>query len=202
MEAYAEDPVKKEDIKWVQVVSFDIGIRNFAYCIANVATNEPVKIKYLEVIDLGCKPKGPVQSIIDACLQVMDEIVYQKLDLNLETVVLIESQMTSVMKCIQTAINVFFKMIMKYDSVNVATKYLSARHKLQLIEKFKDYAPPTVSTTSQYRKNKLDSVHFASWLLEHQLRDSKHLERLKSMKKKDDAADTLCMVMYYAHTMA
>lgn len=198
METYAET-----NEKVTQVISFDIGIKNFAFCILNVATNSKKEktqiIKYLEVIDLGTKKGANIQNTIDACLRVLDEIVYQKLDLTLDTVVLIESQMTSVMKCIQTAINVFFKVIAKYDSLNVATKYLSAKHKLSLTQQYSDYTEPECKTTSKYRQNKQDSVHLCIWLLENKLNDNNILEKIKAAKKKDDMADCLLMCMYYAN---
>ena len=189
----------------IQVISFDIGIRNFAYCILHVFPNEsPPKVHQLEVVDLGCS-KNNKQAAIDAILDLLDEIVFHQLDLTKPIVVLIEQQMTATMKAIQVAINVFFKMTAKYQTVDLTTKYLSAKHKLALRSKFPEYNETNDSenvATTKYKQNKKDGIHFGLWCLQEILQDSENYQKVVAMKKKDDACDTLLMCMYYYTTLS
>lgn len=184
----------------IQVISFDIGIRNFAYCILHVfpdASQSP-KIHRLEVVDLGCS-KNNKQGAVDAILDLLDEVVFHQLDLAQPIVVLIEQQMTATMKAIQVAINVFFKVTARYQTAEITTKYLSAKHKLALRSKYPEYeevADKNVATT-KYKQNKKDGVDFGLWCLQNVLQDSEIYQKVVAMKKKDDACDTLLMCLYY-----
>jgi hypothetical protein len=179
-----------------QIVCFDIGIRNLAWSIVNVDQSN-VEIAHLEVSDLNCK-KQETQKIIDATLNVLDEI-YQKMNLTIPIVILIESQMTSVMRMVQTVINTFFKMHARYQSLSLTTKYISPKLKLALTEVFKDqYVLPSVTAASSYRQNKIDSVHFGSWLLmSSKYKNERILRQILSMKKRDDAFDCLLPCFHY-----
>lgn len=186
----------------VQIIAFDVGIRNFAYCIldVNVATKTR-KILDLDVVDLGCSAKNK-QGAIDAVIEILDDIVFQKLDTSKKTVVLIEQQMTSTMKAIQVAINVFFKISAKYNAMDVTTKYLSAKHKLALQEKYPEYVNASANVaTTKYKQNKLDGVNFGLWLLKNKTQDEMFYNKVVAMKKKDDACDSLIMTIYYADCM-
>lgn len=190
-----------------QVISFDVGLRHFAYCIMDVcASTKQRAIKHLEVVDLGCK-KGNPQKVIDCVIDVLDEITYNKLDLQKKTIVLIECQMTAIMKCVQTVINAYFKITSKYSSMDAATFYMSAKHKLNLMMRYKDYprmeeslvpiSNPKNAKVVKYKKNKLDAVHFASWLIENKEHDLDMLERVKALKKKDDVCDAYLMAVFH-----
>jgi hypothetical protein len=186
----------------IQVISFDVGIRNFAYCILHVDDDtkaEAPRVHTLDVVDLGCH-KNNKQAAIDAILDLMDEVVFHQLDLSQPIVVLIEQQMTATMKAIQVAINVFFKMTAKYQSANITTKYLSAKHKLMLRSKYPEYEQAGTGenvATTKYKQNKKDGIDFGLWVLQHVLRDEGIYQKVVAMKKKDDACDTLLMCMYY-----
>lgn len=176
-----------------QVIAFDVGIKNLAYCIFD--NNE---LKSIDKVDLQCSKKD-YQKLIDAVIELMDSILFTQLDVNRPIVILIESQMTSVMRCIQTVINTYFKVTGKYNSLDVVTKYLSAKHKLNLIEKFKDEykLPDTNLKSSKYQQNKVDSVNFGKWLLENKYKNEDILNKLKGSKKIDDEMDALLMCVYY-----
>lgn len=185
----------------IQIVAFDVGIRNFAFCILNMNTKTNEKrIAALEAVDLGCA-KSNKQGAIDGCIELLDDIVFQKLDLGKKTVVLIEQQMTATMKAIQVAINVFFKMTAKYNSMDVTTRYLSAKHKLALMAKYPEFDNDTGKLEStKYKQNKTDAVRFGLWMLKEKLKDEHHFAKVQSMKKKDDACDALLHAVYYAET--
>lgn len=186
----------------VQIIAFDVGIRNFAYCILeNDVATKTRKVVVLDVVDLGCAAKNK-QGAIDAVIDLLDEMMAQHIDMNKKTVVLIEQQMTSAMKAIQVAINVYFKLNAKYHGLDVMTKYLSAKHKLALQSKYPDYvADGTKVATTKYKQNKLDGVNFGVWLIKNQLKDDDVLAKVEKMKKKDDACDSFIMTIYYADCM-
>ena len=185
----------------VQIISFDIGIRNFAYCIIQ-HTNNKTEIQYIDNLDLLCR-KNDSQKIIDRTIDILDDIFQTKLDLNDSIIVLIESQMTSCMRAIQTVINVFFKLNARYQSLDIKTRYLSPKHKLNLIDKFKnEYDRPSQTASNQYKQNKLDSVLFGEWLLTHKYINDPILKKIKTFKKQDDLWDTLNMCIYYVECEA
>lgn len=205
------------------IIGFDIGIKNFAYCILETCDTArftardtsrdtardtaPTKILALENIDLQCR-KNETQKIIDRTIDLLDDILNELPTTSEKIHVLIESQMTSAMKSIQTVINTFFKMQKKYQSLDIETKYLSAKHKLNLIEKYSNestnaYKQNTTISNSSYRQNKIDSVHFAKWLLgnkENKYYNEEILNKLCKAKKQDDLADALLMSIYFAES--
>lgn len=183
----------------IQIVAFDVGIRNFAFCVLDYHTATKTKtVRQLEVVDLGCA-KSNKQGAIDGCIDLLDDIVFQRLDLAKKTVVLIEQQMTATMKAIQVAINVFFKMTARYHSMDVTTKYLSAKHKLALMAKYPEFSMDDVKLeNTKYKQNKTDAVRFGLWMLKEKLEDHEHHAKVQAMKKKDDACDALLHAIYYA----
>jgi len=177
----------------MEVISFDVGIKNLAFCVLRHENNKTI-IKYLEKVDLKCK-KNETQKIADNLIEVLDDILYNKLDTAVPIVVLIESQMISSMKAIQTVINTFFKVVSKYQTLDIKTRYMSAKLKLSLIKQHKDYKGNDNIESSQYKQNKSDSVHFASWLLQKSFPD--YTFRILS----PDESDCLLMCIYYlTHT--
>lgn len=181
-----------------QIITFDVGLRHFAYCIMRVEEDGARTIQELDLIDLGCK-KRHVQRIIDACIELLDDIAYRKIDMNLKTVVLIENQMTAIMRCVQTVINTYFKITAKYTSLDADTQVVSAKHKLNLIHKYSDYTPPDGKDPStKYKKNKQSSIDFALWLLQNEEQNMAVFEKVTSMKKKDDVTDAYLMALYHA----
>ena len=186
-----------------QIIAFDIGIKNMAYCIMQVNEDKSIFFKHLEVVNLNSGKN--IQDIIDATIELLDEIINNnlKIDTNIPLIVLIESQMTSIMRCIQTSINTYFKIIEKYEGMQITTKYLSAKHKLSLINNYKDTyieITPKKEPINKYKKNKLDSIHFTKWLLETKYKNIIFLNYYNSIKKKDDVSDAFLMCVYYIDT--
>jgi hypothetical protein len=180
----------------IQFIGFDIGIKNLAYSIIE-CNNKQIFVKTVNNVDLECK-KYDTQKIIDAIIDLLDIIINNELNTDFPIVVLIESQMTSIMKCIQTVINTFFKINAKYQSLDITTKYVSAKGKLSLIHKFKnEYIKPIDTCTNKYKQNKLDSIHFGNWLLSNKFKHPDIINKINLMKKKDDVWDTINMTLYY-----
>lgn len=172
-----------------RIISFDIGIRNLAYCIID---ND--KIVGWSKVDLGCK-RHDMQGLVDSMIDLLDNIIENELDINVESqssiIVLIEQQMTAVMKCLQTAINVYFKMVKRYKSLDVETYYVSPKLKMTFMSSHDDFISPFQKTT-KYDQNKADSVSFTKWFLNTHKKDELALEYLKEHKKIDDLCDAYC----------
>jgi len=185
-----------------QIISFDIGIKNMAYCIIEYDTSDNNKtriFKHLQVVNLNIQKNKNIQNIIDATIELLDEIMNDtsKIDPSIPIVVLIESQMTSVMRCIQTTINTYFKLIEKYEGLQIITKYLSPKHKLELLNNYPDYINDGNKSSNKYKQNKIDSINFTKWLLIHQYKNDVFLNYFNITKKKDDISDAFLMCIYY-----
>ena len=179
----------------IQLLSFDIGIKNMAYCFASTDNNQLNLIK-LEKIDLNLNKNANSQKIIDNTIEFIENIVHQlQINPDFKLIVLIECQMTSIMRTIQTVINTYFKMIGKYEGYNIETIYLSPKHKLNIINKYGDKI-----ASNSYKQNKTDAVYFAKHLLETTYKNEKIMEVYNTTKKKDDISDALLMCIYYFET--
>ena len=183
-----------------QIISFDIGIKNMAYCIMQINEDKSIFFKHLEVVNLNANKN--IQNIIDATIEFLDEIINNnlKIDINIPLIVLIESQMTSIMRCIQTTINTYFKLIEKYEGMQITTKYLSAKHKLSILNNYDIQLDNKKEPINKYKKNKLDSINFTKWLLENKYNNNIFLNYFNSIKKKDDVSDAFLMCVYYIDT--
>jgi hypothetical protein len=177
----------------IQILSFDIGIKNMAYCFS-IIDNNNLKIEKLNKIDLNINKNANIQTIIDTTIEFLeitlnDDITINKND---KLVVLIECQMTSIMRTIQTVINTYFKMLGKYESFNIETIYLSPKHKLNIINKYGDKIH-----SNNYKQNKTDAIYFAKFLLENTYKNEDILNIFNNTKKKDDISDAFLMCIYY-----
>ena len=185
----------------IQLLAFDIGIKNMAYCHCSVDNDNDKKINFLNInkIDLCCNKKN-IQSIIDNTIEFLDTIL---IDLNIinndndndndiKLIVLIECQMTSIMRTIQTCINTYFKIISKHQNIDIRTEYVSPKHKLKIMDKF-----PEIVVNSKYKQNKLDAIYFTNHLLTTTYKNDDFLKIINSHKKKDDLCDAFLMCIYY-----
>jgi len=180
----------------IQLLSFDIGIRNMAYCFATVETVEndnKLNILNLNKIDLNINNKANIQAIIDNTIEFL-EITINDLNINQQEklIILIECQMTSIMRCIQTVINTYFKLIGKYENYNIDTYYISPKHKLKIINKYEDKI-----ASNSYKQNKIDAIYFTKYLLENTYKNDNIKQIYEKYKKKDDISDAFLMIIYY-----
>jgi len=182
----------------IQLLAFDIGIKNMAYCICSVNDNDndndKKEINFLNInnVDLCCNKKN-IQNIIDNTIEFLDNILLE-LNINNDSkiIVLIECQMTSIMRTIQTCINTYFKLISKHQNIDIKTEYISPKHKLKIMDKF-----PEIIANSKYKQNKLDSIYYTNHLLTNIYKNEKFLTIINSHKKKDDLCDAFLMCIYY-----
>jgi hypothetical protein len=178
--------------KMVQLLSFDIGTVNMAYCFASVEENK-LNLHNLNKIDLCIKKSSNTQKIIDTTIEFLEETINDlKINQNEKIIILIECQMTSIMRCIQTVINTYFKLIGKYEAYNIETVYVSPKHKLNIINKY-----DSKIATTNYKQNKNDAVFYTKYLLENTYKNNEFLTIFSNMKKKDDISDAFLMIIYY-----
>ncbi len=174
----------------MNIISFDIGIKNMAYCHASIINKELV-LKNLNKTDLNISKKANSQMIIDTTLEFLENLIHNELQLDpsIPLVILVESQMTSIMKCIQTTIHTFFKCIGKYEGYQINTYSLSPKHKLSFMENYQG--------DNNYKNNKINAISFTKELLENKYKNNDFLDIYNSTKKKDDISDAFLMVIYY-----
>ena len=182
----------------IQLLAFDIGIKNMAYCHCSIDNYDNIdkKINFLNInkVDLCCNKKN-IQIIIDNTIEFLDTIL---VDLNIinnndiKLIVLIECQMTSIMRTIQTCINTYFKLVSKHQNLDIKTEYVSPKHKLKIMDKF-----PEIVVNSKYKQNKLDAIYFTNHLLTTTYKNDEFLNIINSHKKKDDLCDAFLMCIYY-----
>ena len=176
----------------IQLLAFDIGIKNMAYCHCSIDNEKKINFLNINKVDLCCNKKN-IQNIIDNTIEFLDTIL---IDLNIinndKLIVLIECQMTSIMRTIQTCINTYFKIISKHQNIDISTEYVSPKHKLKIMDKF-----PEIVVNSKYKQNKLDAIYFTNNLLTTTYKNDDFLKIINSHKKKDDLCDAFLMCIYY-----
>ena len=184
----------------IQLLSFDIGIKNMAYCYAIIGDNNDndndnnLIIKTIDKIDLNCN-KNNIQDIIDNTIEFLDDLMIKLNieDINDKLIILIECQMTSIMRNIQTCINTYFKLLNKHLNFDIETVYVSPKHKLKIMDKFSD----TIIASTKYKQNKMDAIFYTTHLLQTNYRNDAILAIINSNKKKDDLCDAILMCVYY-----
>lgn len=175
----------------IQLLSFDIGIKNMAYCFS-ICDNNEFKIINLNKIDLNSN-KNNIQNIIDNTIEFLDDIMNTlDIDINSKIIILIECQMTSIMKTIQTCINTYFKIIANHQNIDIETIYVSPKHKLKLMDIYSD-----TIMNDKYKQNKFDSIFYSKYLLTTTFKNDKILNIINLEKKKDDLCDAFLMCVYY-----
>jgi len=175
----------------IQLLSFDIGIKNMAYCFS-VCDNDEFKIMNLNKIDLNSN-KNNIQNIIDNTIEFLDDIMNTlDIDINSKLIILIECQMTSIMRTIQTCINTYFKVIGNHQNIDIETIYVSPKHKLKLMDIYSD-----TIMNDKYKQNKFDSIFYSKYLLTTTFKNDKILDIINLEKKKDDLCDAFLMCVYY-----
>ncbi len=158
------------------ILSFDVGIKNLAYCMIDSEDNS---ILDWDVLD--CTSTNPTLKILEE----FDQLP-QLLDAD---VVLIEKQpsFNPKMRIISNTLYVYFTLRVKHEaSRNIKIEYYSAKHKLRccdITEVFK--------TKSKYRQNKkLGIIHTTHLIKTHQ-------DFFEKSKKKDDLADCYLQALSY-----
>jgi len=196
------------------ILSFDIGIKNLAYCLMykdnTIDNNNNIKIINWDIIQLiedDVKCKG-------VSLDAITNVLYNKLqEIFLDydiTEVLLENQpvlKNPVMKSIQIILYSFFqyeKVLMGRD-INLI-KFINASNKLKLGKNLSEInnSEDIVKIKSKYTKNKKLAIIYTNHFLQERLIEEdyiKYNEIFNKHKKKDDLADSFLQGLYYIENL-
>ena len=161
------------------ILSFDIGIKNLAYCILDSEKN------ILDWHILNCDSSNVVLKLIEE----LDSLP-QLLDVD---IILIEKQpsFNPKMRIVSTAIYVYFTLrILHEKNKNVKIIYYSAKNKLKNCP-----LNITFKTKNRYLQNKKLAVEYTKFLLNEQ--GNSIIKFFNNCKKKDDLADCYLQALSY-----
>lgn len=192
------------------ILSFDIGIKNLAYCLMykddNIDSTNNIKIidwGIIQLIEDGVKCKG-------VSLNTITDVLYTKLqDIFIDsdiTEVLLENQpvlKNPVMKSIQMILYSFFqyeKVIMGRE-INLI-KLINASNKLKLGKNLKEInnSEDILKINAKYTRNKKLAILYTNHFLKERLIENdydKYNEIFNQHKKKDDLSDAFLQGLYY-----
>jgi hypothetical protein len=207
-----------------RVLSFDIGVKNLAYCLFDFSydplSTEPVLSSYdykhsLKIIewDVITLETGLKKPTINEQSDALFDALSSRFNKSFENVnyIIIENQpvlKNPIMKSIQMMVYSYFKIlhltnkdsstIKQVNLINAANKLRFAISKLE--QNVPNFEPITMLvTTNKYRQTKDASVKYVRELL--RCCDKKeHMTLFDTFKKKDDLSDTLLQGLYYIHT--
>ena len=182
------------------ILSFDIGIKNLAYCYFSFdKINDVIQIKDWDVLDVSCIDKSNQSKVL------LEKLNYHFSNIEIDYVV-IENQpalKNPIMKTIQVMVHTFFQYQKYIIDRSICVHIINARNKIKHSEKLlKSYNCDEIecktSPSNKYRWNKEASILYTLQYLEYKdLQD--HLTFFKKFKKKDDLADTLLQGLYFCH---
>lgn len=177
------------------VLSFDIGIKNLAFCeLADDGRIQDWGIINMLQEDERCKDVG----LDEMCMRILD-VMNERFHSKAYTHVLLENQpvmKNPVMKSVQMILYTFFQMEkMMFGSID-HVKLISARNKLgKLKGKVQLDAATEARLTDMaegYRKNKVTAIAYMESLLQHHVpngRDPCIQDTFANNKKRDDLSD-------------
>lgn len=186
------------------ILSFDIGIKNLAYCILNKDDDGKLHIVKWDIIQLlekNEKCKGfPLNELTKRLYKELNTHFYSY---NI-TKVLLENQpvlKNPVMKSVQMILYSFFQ----YQAILLARKIntiklINASNKLKVGKTFTDINnnEDIIKIKSKYNRNKKFAVEYTYKILEDRIENFETLtEYFKDNKKKDDLADAFLQGIYY-----
>tara|TARA_Y100001970_G_scaffold291000_2_gene426631 strand:+ start:6965 stop:7543 length:579 start_codon:yes stop_codon:yes gene_type:complete len=186
------------------ILSFDIGIKNLAYCILYQNEDKTITIERWDIIKLledDEKCKG-------FSLNEITKRMYNKLNSELEdydiTEVLLENQpclKNPVMKSIQMIIYGYFQyqtILMGREIKNI--KLINASNKLKVGKNLHEINNKDEITKikNKYTRNKKLAIEYTNWILINRVKNHEELyEYFNNNKKKDDLADAFLQGLYY-----
>lgn len=173
------------------ILSFDIGIKNMAYCLMDIEND---KILLWDIIDIGGDKKNDLNQMSTNLIEFLDDMLIKHLcDIN-KLEVLIENQpvmKAPTMKSIQMVIYTYFKIQQVHGSLN-ANIYLVSASRKNTYMKSKGYD----IKAKTYKSNKDNSILFVKDYLIKQ-NDIDNINKLETYKKKDDLCDSLIQLLSF-----
>ena len=202
-----------------RILSFDVGVRNLAYCVLEVSDSSEessfsrrVSIEEWDVIDVG----GDVRDCERCCAR-LTRLLRERFGTTREDVVLVERQPRGrnlMMMTVQVGLGIFFN----YKDRRV--HFINAYHKLDLPSFLRPFEThehelretdepenkkrcrkkrqDPASRRMQYKKNKADAIASCRHILENILGDYANLALLDAYPKKDDLCDSFLQAAHYA----
>ena len=187
------------------LLSFDIGIKNLAYCILkyNAEDNSDITIikwNIIPLLDKNEKCKGfPLDELTKRMYEQLNKEFYSY-DID---IVLLENQpvlKNPVMKSVQMILFSYFQYqkIMLNREIKLI-KFINAGNKLKVGRNFNEinYNVEINAIKSKYTRNKKFAILYTDKILIDRLKDSKNNEYFNKHKKKDDLADAFLQAIYY-----
>ena len=186
------------------ILSFDIGIKNLAYCILDKDEDNKLSIIKWDIIKLledNEKCKGfPLDELTKRLYKQLNSHFYSY---NI-TKVLLENQpvlKNPVMKSVQMIVFSFFQ----YQAILLAReintiKLVNASNKLKVGKTFTEINnnEDIIKIKSKYTRNKKFAIEYTYKILEDRIEDFETLtEYFRENKKRDDLADAFLQGMYY-----
>jgi hypothetical protein len=187
------------------LLSFDIGIKNLAYCILKYNTEDNsditiIKWNIIPLLDKNEKCKGfPLDELTKRMYEHLNKEFYSY-DID---IVLLENQpvlKNPVMKSVQMILFSYFQYqkIMLNREIKLI-KFINAGNKLKVGRNFNEinYNTEINAIKSKYTRNKKFAILYTDKILIDRLKDSKNNEYFNNHKKKDDLADAFLQAIYY-----
>lgn len=187
------------------LLSFDIGIKNLAYCILKYNTEDNSDIRIIKwniipLLDKNEKCKGfPLDELTKRMYEQLNKEFYSY-DID---IVLLENQpvlKNPVMKSVQMILFSYFQYqkIMLNREIKLI-KFINAGNKLKVGRNFNEinYNAEINAIKSKYTRNKKFAILYTDKILIDRLKDSKNNEYFNKHKKKDDLADAFLQAIYY-----
>jgi hypothetical protein len=187
------------------LLSFDIGIKNLAYCILKYNTEDNsditiIKWNIIPLLDKNEKCKGfPLDELTKRMYEQLNKEFYSY-DID---IVLLENQpvlKNPVMKSVQMILFSYFQYqkIMLNREIKLI-KFINAGNKLKVGRNFNEinYNAEINAIKSKYTRNKKFAILYTDKILIDRLKDSKNNEYFNKHKKKDDLADAFLQAIYY-----
>jgi hypothetical protein len=187
------------------LLSFDIGIKNLAYCILNYNTEDNsditiIKWNIIPLLDKNEKCKGfPLDELTKRMYEHLNKEFYSY-DID---IVLLENQpvlKNPVMKSVQMILFSYFQYqkIMLNRKIKLI-KFINAGNKLKVGRNFNEinYNAEINAIKSKYTRNKKFAILYTDKILIDRLKDNKNNEYFNKHKKKDDLADAFLQAIYY-----
>lgn len=182
------------------VLSFDVGIKNLAYCFMNLDTNEIIQwgIQDISVSHLP-KSKQTFDAICNELIAFLDMFLATHMTHDIgKFVVLLENQpafKTPKMKSIQVVLYSYFKIMDAHAIRESDVIMVSATSKNKyMISKGFDVIQ------KNYKSNKQNSIKYITEFLsgfDETHTNHQHMRMLERSKKKDDLCDALLQILSY-----
>lgn len=174
------------------ILSFDIGIKNMAYCLMN---DEGIIIK-LGILDIS-NNKNKLDDVGNILIEKLNELIIEIEEYNRNDLleVLIENQpslLNPVMKSIQMIVYSYF-LIRNVDGIiKNKIELVSPSRKLIYMKENNDI---NLIFEKTYKNNKKNSIDFVMNYLNKNELNKKWIDYLKIIKKKDDISDTIIQAL-------